>query len=129
VIAVDTSILVRYFVQDDPNQAALATVLLETRLTPAEPGLVTLVVIHETYRTLMRVYRLEHAAIVAILQELIAAPNLVVEHRDVVERALAAPVGFADALIHFVGASSGCTKTITFDKKFARLKGVELLAA
>lgn len=128
MIAVDTSVLVRYFAQDDPVQAELATRFLEERLTVADPGLITLVAVHETYWTLIRVYNLSIESVKAIIDELLDAPNLVLEHRLAVQNALTAPVGFADALIHFVGGSMGASKTVTFDKKFAQLAGVELLA-
>ncbi|MEQ1510990.1 MAG: type II toxin-antitoxin system VapC family toxin [Sphingopyxis sp.] len=128
MIAVDTSVLVRYFVQDDAIQAELATQLFEERLTVADPGLITLVSVHETYWTLIRVYNLSIESVKAIIAELLDAPNLVLEHRLAVQNALTAPAGFADALIHFVGASMGASITVTFDKKFARLAGVELLA-
>jgi predicted nucleic acid-binding protein len=36
-------------------------------------------------------------------------------------------VGIADAIIHRKAIAHGCSRTVTFDKKFARLKGVELL--
>ena len=35
--------------------------------------------------------------------------------------------GFADALLHLSGLQAGAAGTITFDKKFARIDGVELL--
>jgi predicted nucleic-acid-binding protein len=39
MIGLDTSVLIRYFTQDDPAQAAKATEILERRLTPKNPGL------------------------------------------------------------------------------------------
>ena len=127
MIAVDTSILNRYFVQDDPGQAALATSLLEQRLTPGEPGLITVVAIAETAWVLQRVYRQSWEEVRPIIAGLLDAPNLVVEHHREVAKALAATAGFADALIHYIGGDLGADSTFTFDKKFARLESVELL--
>lgn len=44
MIGLDTNVLVRYLTQDEPRQAALATRLIEKRLTPQAPGFVGLVV-------------------------------------------------------------------------------------
>ena len=127
MIAVDTSILVRYFVQDDVRQAALATELLEAILTAERPGLITVVTLHETAWVLQRVYKLDWNRVKAILAALLDVPNLVIERPQQVARALAADTGFGDALIHFVANDMGATKTVTFDRKFARFPGVELL--
>ena len=42
MIGLDTNVLVRYIMQDDPRQAAKASKLVES-LTPARPGFITLV--------------------------------------------------------------------------------------
>jgi predicted nucleic-acid-binding protein len=78
---------------------------------------------------LRKVYKIGPAQIVDFLREIMAAPNLLVEHRDEILRALDAPVIFADALIHFTGKTLGASRTLTFDKKFAHLDGVELLGS
>ena len=39
MIGLDTNILVRYFVQDDPVQAKTATEIVEERLTEGTPAL------------------------------------------------------------------------------------------
>ena len=127
MIAVDTSVLIRYFVQDDFQQAALATRLLEERLTLSQPGVITSIAIYEVSWVLQRIYKVDWNEVRSILIRLLGAPNLIVEHHDEVAKALAASTGFGDAMIHFVGRSLGCSLTMTLDKKFARLEGVELL--
>ena len=127
VIAVDSSVLIRYLAQDDEDQAALATRLFEHELTPADPGLVTVTALLETSWVLRRVYGQDWGAIYGIVARLIAAPNLVIEHADAVALAIEARARFADALIHLIGKQLGADRTITFDRKFARMDGVELL--
>ena len=39
MIGIDTNVLVRYLAQDDPAQSAMATELIEQRLTGRNPGL------------------------------------------------------------------------------------------
>lgn len=38
MIGLDTNVLVRYIVRDDPKQTAAATALIEQRCTPDSPG-------------------------------------------------------------------------------------------
>ena len=54
----DTNILIRYLVQDDPIQSPKATAIFG-RLTEANPGFVSLVAIVETAWVLERAYGLE----------------------------------------------------------------------
>ena len=45
MIGLDTNVLVRYLTQDDPEQAALATRVVERELTEDTPGFIGLVVL------------------------------------------------------------------------------------
>lgn len=127
MIAIDSSVLVRYLAQDDEAQAARAARLFEHELTLADPGLITVTALLETSWVLRRIYSQDWAAIYAIVAKLLAAPNLVVEQADAVALAIESRTRFADALIHLIGKQLGAHRTITFDRKFARIDGVELL--
>jgi predicted nucleic-acid-binding protein len=129
VIALDTNVLVRFLVQDDPRQAALATRLIEEVLTPAEPGFVSLIVLVELTWVLGRAYRCAQAQIADIVSELAASDTIVIERASIVTAALQSSRGdLADGLIHEIGRAHGCEWTATFDRRSARLDGVELLA-
>ena len=66
--------------------------------------------------------------VVDIVRKLLSAGNLVVEQADAVERAIAHPhEDLADALIYEIGRALGCERTVTFDRRFAQMRGVELL--
>lgn len=52
----DTNVLVRYIVQDDPKQSKLATECIEQRCTSESPGFVNLVVLCELTWVLARGY-------------------------------------------------------------------------
>jgi predicted nucleic-acid-binding protein len=74
-------------------------------------------------------YKIGKAVQAEVVRELLGAPRIVVEREDIVRSALEMHEGdIADRIIHLCGVAGGCTKTVTFDKKFARLEGVELLA-
>lgn len=138
MIAVDTSVLLRYLLQDDEEQAARAG----TVFAAGETILVTDIVLAETAWTLSgRKYRLPKAQLVAVLERLFSEPSIRFEDDQVVWRALhayrsdgavaetgsARAVGFADALIVFkalrTAASDGALLdgVYTFDAAMQRL--------
>jgi predicted nucleic-acid-binding protein len=128
VIALDTNVLVRYLVQDDEGQVHRATAVIESELSQQVPGFISLVSMTELIWVLTRQYGLSLAFVKVAISELLNAPNIVIEEAELVEKALAIPHNdISDIFIHLVGQSKGCTKTVTFDKKFARVPGVELL--
>ena len=110
MIAVDTSVLLRYLLHDDETQAARANAVFDT----AETVLITDVVLVEAVWTLSgRKYRLARAELVAVLERLFSEPSIRFEDDQVVWRALQAyrsavpagedgfakGAGLADALI------------------------------
>jgi predicted nucleic-acid-binding protein len=130
VIAVDTNILVRYLVQDDLAQGTIATHFLENELTSDQPGFVTFVAVLELDWVLRSQYGFLPRVVADTIRVLMSSPQLAFESRAAVETALLFEHGdLADNILHEIGQTNGCTKTVTFDKKFARLTGVELLTA
>lgn len=130
MIAIDTNVLLRYLVQDDERQGALARQLLEDGLSPETPGFVTLVAVRELDWVLRDRYRFEAKTVARVLAGLMSASNLVFQDPQALEAALSYEHGdLADNILHHVGQERGCSQTLTFDKKFARLKGVKLLTA
>ena len=131
MIGLDTNILVRYLTQDDPVQSAKATDILERRLTPNNPGFVSVVVIVETVWVLDRAYGLTAQKIAAAVERLLQVEVLIIEDEQQVFTAMVAlkqgRASFADALIAELGARAGCTRTLTFDQKAGRLPGFELV--
>jgi predicted nucleic-acid-binding protein len=130
VTGIDTNVLVRYLVKDDPAQAPLAVAVMNA-LTPAEPGWLGLAALAETVWVLSRTYRLNRDAIIAILAKLLASRDLVLEQRALVQAAFlrfrSGKAQFADCLIAASARAAGCTRTVTFDRVAARDAGMELL--
>ena len=128
MIAVDTSVLVRYVTQDDHDQSQRANSFFETELSERNPGYITHLALAEFHWVLRRKYGFPATQIGEAIRRLLNVPTLALERPDLVEIALAPEQGdFADRLIHFVAIDAGCERTVTFDRKFARLAGVELL--
>jgi predicted nucleic-acid-binding protein len=127
MIGLDTNVVVRYLVQDDPIQSARAADLIEHQLTEQNPGFLCVVVVAEIAWVLERAYRFPATEITAAIERLLQADVLVVEHEQHVFTAIAAlrtDLGsFADALIDALNIQAGCSCTATFDQRALRLPG------
>ena len=127
MIGIDTNVLVRYLAQDDPDQSARVTKLIEGRLTIENPGFICIVTIVETVWVLARSYRLVDREIAAAIECILQADVLVVDSEQAVFAAMIAlregRGSFADALIGELGAAAGCAYTLTFDRKALQLPG------
>ena len=127
MIGLDTNVLVRYVTQDDPVQSAKATAWIEGRLTPDNPGFISVVAMVETVWVLERTYSVADRDIAAFIERLLQADVLVIENEQQVFAAMVtlkeSQGSFADALIAALGAKAGCFDTLTFDQKALRLPG------
>jgi predicted nucleic-acid-binding protein len=131
MIGLDTNILVRYLVQDDPVQSPKAKEVIERRLTKKNPGFVSVVAMVETVWVLGRAYDLSSQEISAAVERMLQIDVLIVENEQEVFTALVAlkrgEGSFAEALIGALAARAGCSGTLTFDNRALRLPGFELL--
>lgn len=126
MIGLDTNVVVRFLVQDDPDQSAEATALME-RLSPDRPGYLTTVVVIETYWVLTRAYGNNAAAVVDALRQLVDNASIATQDHVVVTRALelAAANGadLPDALIAEACRASGCSAVASFDRGAGKILG------
>ena len=124
MIGLDTNVLVRYIVQDDPGQADAAARLIEGRCTARSPGYVSVPVLVELVWVLAGAYRYERGVVAAVIRQLLRTIELLVEDRDAAWSALrefeAGAADFADCLIAHRNRARGCTQTFTFDRAAAR---------
>lgn len=130
MIGIDTNVLVRYLTQDDQNQAKIATQAIEG-LTVRRPGFLGLVTLAETSWVLRRTYGLDADEVNRVLAAVVSADEFVVENPAVVAQALEAAVAgadFADVLITETARQAGCEHTVTFDRRAAKLAGMQLLS-
>ena len=111
MIGLDTNVLVRYIMQDDPKQSAKATALIE-QLSPYNPGFITLVSVVELYWVLTSSYGLTAQQVKQALVVLLRAKQIIVDRADQVLRALRVfddgKADFADCLIERTAAAAGC---------------------
>ena len=125
MIGLDTSVLVRYLVEDDGAQASKAAHLIETRCAEDTPGFVNRVVLCELVWVLESAFDYPRATIAATLEILLRTAELKVDAADAAWPALAAyrggGVDFSDAFVCRLNRNAGCDGTATFDKGAARL--------
>ena len=129
MIGLDTNVLVRYLVQDDPDQSARATALIEG-LDEQRRGFVSIVVLVELSWVLRRAYGVSVDDVHAVVDRLLRAREVVVQEADVVRLALRralAGADFPDAVIGELGSRAGCEATVTFDARAAELAGMRLV--
>jgi predicted nucleic-acid-binding protein len=123
LIGLDTNVLVRYVVRDDPAQTAAATRLIESECTAESPGIVTLVVLCELVWVLERGYRYRRGEIAGVLRGLLGAQEIRVEGADLAWQALNGfedgRAGFADFVIGLSARQEGAASTWTFDREAA----------
>jgi predicted nucleic-acid-binding protein len=129
VIGLDTNVLVRYIMQDDVKQSALATRIVES-LTADSPGFVPLVAIVELAWVLSSAYQLSRSQLIEAFEALLRTKELVVERGETVWKGLRllqrSGGDFADCLIVCSAESAGCAKTMTFDRGASKRGGMTL---
>lgn len=121
-VAVDTNVLVRAAVRDDPAQAKIAARVL----TRAQMVAVAVPCLCEFVWVLRRVYGFRPAEAAAAIRALLAAANVEM-NRPAVEAGLAmleAGGDFADGVIAYEGKWLGAETFVSFDRK-----AVEMLKA
>ena len=123
MIGVDTNILVRYVLDDDPVWSPIATRFIESDLTPETPGYINPVTLAELAWALRRHQNYDRARLATVIEGLLTYDRIVVGEADAVFRALAAfrqgGAGFADYLIAELNAAAGARPTMTIDRKAA----------
>jgi len=124
VKGLDTNVVVRYLTQDDPAQSRKANAVIAEAVERGEPCSINVVVLCELTWVLQDAYGFDKATIMTTLERLLDTAQLVVEHADVVRRALddyrRGPGDFADYVIGWRNREGGCAETVTFDRALRR---------
>lgn len=131
MIGLDTNVVIRYLVQDDKKQSAVASRFIEKSLTTDAPGYINHIILCEIVWVLQRCYSVNKQQVREIIEGLLTTKQFIVEDVEVAWKALrsfdANNADFCDALIGQENTHSGCEHTVTFDKKAASLPGFDLL--
>jgi predicted nucleic-acid-binding protein len=120
MIGIDTNLLVRFVLDDDPIWSGPAARFLETELTPERPGYINLVVLAELAWSVRKGRNFDRARMETMIEGLLTSDSIVIERAETVARALSryrrGTVGFADCLIAELNDEAGAVPTVSIDK-------------
>lgn len=131
MIAVDTNVLVRLFVNDDAAQAKKAHDLFEAHADEDDALWIADVVLAELVWALDRSYGRPRGDIVTVLTALTRNATVLLESAACMQEAIAlyrrGPADFVDCLLAAKAQALGCDALRSFDRKMKGLPGVALL--
>ncbi len=121
MIGLDTKVLIRFIVQDDPSQSVKAEKFISAKIDTDSPGYVNAVVLCEVIWVLKRAYHYDKPVIISILRQLLNTQELMIEQSDAARQALASfatgDADFSDYYIAAMNRLAGCKYTATFDRQ------------
>jgi predicted nucleic-acid-binding protein len=127
VTGLDTNVLLRYLLRDDPAQARRAARELERD----ERFLIGSVVLCEVVWVLESCYGFSRAEIGLTLEKILSTAQFEIEDKDLAQGALGdfrgSAADFSDCLIGRRNRAVGATETVTFDNSLRGLEGFRLL--
>jgi predicted nucleic-acid-binding protein len=130
MIALDTNILIRFFMKDDPAQVARVRAVMNS-LTVEYPAWVGLAAVQELVWVLTSTYQANRADVLLCIDSLLTMKEIIMEQPDVIRHAAriyqATKVEFSDCLISASARAAGCTRTLTFDQRAAKTAGMTLV--
>ena len=127
----DTDVLLRYLVQDDPKQTRAADQYVQQFAQSEATLFIPLSVVHETEWVLRSVYTFSKESIIEVFVSLLETREMQFQDEATVERAVFLfrehNVDFADCLHVATAFTYEQLPMMTFDKKASRVDGVEAI--
>jgi predicted nucleic-acid-binding protein len=130
VKGIDTNVLVRYLVQDEPLQGRKAAAFITRECSADSPGLINRILLCEMVWVLERAYQYPRSQVAQALDRILRTSQFEIEDHEEAWNALReyqAGGDFADALIAAVNRRLGCEYTVTFDRRAGCSSGFSLL--
>lgn len=126
-LGINTNVLVRFLVHDDEAQFLRSQKLIRREIAAGRPVFISLLVLLETEWVLRSRYDASKVEVATTISALLNSVDDDIEDEPAVEEALFLwkdhAVGFADCLIGARNRRLGCSATMTFDTKAARIPG------
>jgi predicted nucleic-acid-binding protein len=125
MIGIDTNVLVRYIVQDDPEQSTCATRIIEKAVDSGKTIVISQITLCELVWVLEKCYNCSKNDLTYVLKQLLRTQQIRIEGDQAARQALQdferhKGIDFSDCLIAHQNTSNGCLYTFTFDKKAAK---------
>jgi predicted nucleic-acid-binding protein len=119
MIGVDINILVRYFTQDDREQAIVVEKIVDKYAGIANSIFINNIVICELIWVLERGYKYSKDNIGQVIKQILSTEEFAFENQELLWMALNQYIhnilDFSDALIGEINRLAGCAETLTFD--------------
>jgi predicted nucleic-acid-binding protein len=129
--AIDTNILVRYVVNDDPKQAAVVERFWIECETNQEAIFIPVLVLCELMWVLSRLYAQTKPQLIEVLEKLLAVGFFRFEQESAVRQSLElyrrGKATFPDYVIGEISRQVGCRDTVTFDRYLRGAPGFTIL--
>ncbi len=129
--ALDSNVLLRYVVGDDPDQTATAERIMDQCKAANERAFIPVLVLCETVWVLQRIYRQSKGQIIETLEAILAADLFWFEHEPLVRRAFdrfcESRADFSDYLIGEIATAAGCRDTVPCDRALKGSRGFTIL--
>lgn len=126
MIALDTNVLARFVLQDDPVQSMKANRAI-AELSSENPGFVPAVVLCKLVWVLQSSYKIPRSDCAETLERILSSTSFEVEHNELCWNALRAyslgKADFCDFFIREIAKASGCATVLTFDKAALKSPG------
>src|SRR5688572_17571631 len=126
MIGLDTNVMVRYLVHEDPAQNKQANALIDRSAAQEKAMFINHIVMCELAWVLGRGYGYGRAAVAEVIEKIMLGRQFEIERKDMVWTALAdfsaSKSDFADCLIGVLNDLAECESTLTFDRSAASLR-------
>jgi len=127
----DTNVLIRYLVGDDPKQSRIAAKEIEDAADSGEKLVIQPVVLCELVWVLESAYDVPREEVASALEGILRTAQFEVLQKELIWAALGdyreGPGDFADYLIGYGAQAAGADQTLTFDQQLKNHRAFRLL--
>jgi len=124
MIGIDTNILIRFVLDDDPIWSPAAAAFINGQLSAKNAGFINVVTLAEFAWSIKKQANIDREKLAGIIQSLLQSDKTVLGDAPIVECALGrfqnGNAGFADYLIAELNRANGAEPTMTIDERAAR---------
>lgn len=125
MIGLDTNVVIRYLLQDDPKHSKLANHIIEKAIENGVSLWISQITLCEMVWVLESCYNITKKELLLVLKQLLQTQEIQIEQDNITRQALRdfesyEGVYFSDCLIGKQNSFNNCSCTYTFDKKAAK---------
>jgi predicted nucleic-acid-binding protein len=130
MIGIDTNILIRYFTQDNLEQAQIVEQIIDNYANSPNSMFVNNIVMCELIWVLERGYKYSKEEIGQVIKQMLSTEEFAFENQELLWLALNQYIqnklDFSDALIGELNIEFGCSETLTFDQAAIKANNFKL---